>query len=228
MASPTRKHANKSSGLISKNEMAKNKNTDQYQKGMLDELLDRIAKYYEADPTYLKALIRKRYPQFADKTRCPNCRASMAVYVYTIDYLTASLLLEMGAVVRDRVRKGVLFPDANKVHVQSDLKGSYAVKSRTTIASKLGLITKVMKIEGKDKKVHDTKAGWLITKRGYNFLRGEYVTRSVKVFRNEIQERDDDLITIEDALKTGPQITKELYRKEDWVTVDSYMQGVMF
>ncbi len=197
-----------------------------YETGIFWEIIQRLEKVLKIEQGYLKALLIKSYPQLKDNTCCPNCNASMAVYWHHIDSLTASLLLQIGDVVRGKLKKGYTLHEANKVHVQSDLKASYAVKSRTTIASKHGLITKVMKDDGKGGKTHDKKAGWLITKRGFNFLRGEKVPRSVKVFRNNVVGRADEMITIVDALNDGKGASN--YNYSDWVDIDSFAQGQMF
>ena len=69
-----------------------------------------------------------------------------------------------------------------------------------TIASKLGLVAKVMTKNDAGEMVHDRKAGWCITKRGYDFLLGEKIPRKVQVFHNQIQEHFDDTITISEII----------------------------
>jgi hypothetical protein len=198
-----------------------------YEAGEFYRLLDRIAKYYGDDPIHLRALVFKNYPQFKNKTRCPNCGSSMAIYWFSVDYLTASLLFEMGKLVRDKIKKrGISFREANKIHIVSEVAG-YSLQSRNTQASKLGLIAKVLKKTSTGKTVHDTKAGWLITKRGYDFLRGERVPRKVSVFRNKIQEHTEDMITFSEAINTVRSLKIGEYDGNDWVDIEGYAQGTL-
>lgn len=208
--------------------MKKTSNKTTYDKGLLGTLLERIAKYFKIELPLLRAVIIKAYPQFKDHTRCPNCDASMAVYWFSIDHLTAQLLLEMGRVVRQKVINGEIFKEANKVHVQSQIDASYACKSRTTWASKLGLITKVLKKDKNGEFTHDTKAGWLITSRGFDFLKGVPVPSHVSVFRNRIEERNDSLITLEEAISKDRSLTKGEYNPRDFIDIEKYNQGKMF
>jgi len=198
-----------------------------YDPGIVGTLLDRIAKFFGLDPVYLRAIVYKAYPQFKDKTRCPNCNASMAIYNFSIDYLVATLVHEMGGQVKEKIKKGLPFHLANQVHVQSQIKASYAIKSRTTWAAKLGLIAKVVKRLPNGELTHDTKAGWLITKRGYSFLRNEPVPKRVSVFRNEIREHQNEVITFQEAINNGPAMKGEGYNPHDWVDIENYAQGIL-
>jgi hypothetical protein len=172
-------------------------------------------------PERIKAVLVRQFPQLKDHTKCPNCDASMVKYDFKFDNLDARTLLAMAKVVRSKMNKGLNFTDANKVHVQSEITESYAAKSRTTQMSKLGLITKV-KVKKDGKLVHDTKAGWLITKRGWEALSGKPVPKVVTVFRNEIVERSEDTITLSKALEDRPD---EWYDPKEWVTYAGYSEG---
>lgn len=151
---------------------------------------------FEVNGDFLKREVAKRWKQLDQKEQCPNCLASMQEYVHKADYYNARLMIEMANVVKRKQAEGKSFTEANRVHIQTDISKNYATQSRTTQASKLGLVTKIMTDEG----THDQKEGWLITARGWAFLRGEPVPRAVKVFRNEIIERSEETITILQAL----------------------------
>lgn len=159
-----------------------------------------------------------------DEKECANCGASMREYVYTLDCLDALLILGMGKIVKKNLGEGMSFENANRVHLQSELNQYYSVPSRSTQCSKLGLITKVKTFDGK----HDTGAGWLITKRGFALLRGEPVPKHVAVWRNAIQERFADVITISEAFdlhrdKVARAISKRMEPKSDYrAETDSY------
>ena len=176
----------------------KNKNIS-YKKPHIVNFVDFICQEYKLDPQELKARLIHQFPELKKKEECANCGASMAQYVYTLDSLDALLVFGMGKIIFERVKKGMTFTDANKVHLQTSLNQYYSVPSRSTQCSKLGLITKVLRKDGS----HDQKAGWLLTKRGFELLAGKPVPKYVQVFRNEIIERFEDTITFGDALQSG-------------------------
>ena len=73
---------------------------------------------------------------------------------------------------------------AGQVDVRVRIDGGYDLHSfadRLAKALAVGLVAKVLTPDGK----HDQKAGWLITARGWAFLRGEAIPKKVKVFRND-------------------------------------------
>lgn len=148
-----------------------------------------------SDPAYLRAIVANRFPALRDKTRCPNCTASMEEYMFTFDAFCAGLLISMAQCVRDRQRKSMLFTDANKVRVP-DLDTSHTVKCRTTQASKLGLVAQARNREGR--RIAGT---WLITSRGWSALAGAPVPKHVIVWRDQIQDRLEQTTTIKDALR---------------------------
>jgi len=147
------------------------------------------------NPNYLWACLVQSAPELKDRTRCANCGASMAIYTYSVTILDTRLLCALADIITKRMQRGMAFTDANKIHMPSELK-SYNLISRQTISSKLGLIAKVMKKDKSGELIHDQKAGWSITRRGFDFLKGKPIPRTVKVFHNRIQERFEDQITI--------------------------------
>lgn len=132
--------------------------------------------------------------------RCLNCGGNILEQIFTFDCLDALLLLAMGREVREQARKGRGFTEANAVHVPS-LDASLAVRCRTTMCSKLGLVAKLKKKnrEGKEVQIPGT---WAITSRGWAALRGERVPRKVVVWHGKIQERPDETTTLGEALRT--------------------------
>lgn len=144
----------------------------------------------------LKAHLVRELPQLKDRGTCVNCGASMAQYIFHFDILDAVLLLKMSQSVESKMKQGLPFNIANRVKVQ-DLDTGYAVKSRTTQASKLGLIAKYRKDNGRQE-----SGMWLITKRGWEALQGKPVPAKVLVWRNKIAERFPETTTIPDIFKT--------------------------
>ena len=200
------------------------------------------------NPEYLMATIAANIPGFNDASTCVNCGASMAEYVFEFDVLDALLLLAMAREVREKMLQPkntqfkddhsvTTFTEANQVKVQSLGGVSYAMKSRTTKCAKLGLIAKYKSNTGRH-----LPGTWVITKRGWDALRGEPVPKAVKVFRGQILERTDDLTTLRDIFYTyGQKISSMIRRKKtpktdhrselegfnpsDWVQIGGMHEG---
>lgn len=177
-----------------------------YKAPQIVKFVDAICQQFDLDSGLVKAFLIKEYPELKNKKKCANCDASMREYPCVLTYHTAEFVCGMARVVHEKVLKGVPFTEANAVKTVQ-VPGGYNVASQMTIASKLGLVAKVMKtIDGK--KVHDQSKGWCITSRGFDFLAGNPVPSKVMVFRKEIQERFDEMITIKqvysgEVLKVG-------------------------
>lgn len=171
---------------------------------MVAELAKRFAFPFEEAAAFLKA----EYPALADRERCANCGSSMCAYEYAHDATSATLLVAMARAVARALEAGVPFTEANRVHVQREVNRlyGYAVASATTRARYLGLVAKVRGKRGR----HDQAAGWLVTRRGWKFLRGEPVPATVRVFRGEIVGRaaEGDTITLAGALARRPKPRK--------------------
>ena len=189
---------------------------------------------------YCRAILSKHIEGLNEKEVCPNCGASMSEYIFIFDSIDALLLLAMANNIREKRKKGISFNQANQVHVPS-LKVSLSVRCRTTICSKLGLITKV-----KNEKGRHVRGVWLITERGWKALRGESVPSFVKVFRGKIEERFDQTTTMQDVFNGSKNRLEGIirdkakidehydyrseindYRASDWVIVGGVHQGVL-
>lgn len=174
----------------------------QYHTGRIRQMVHFISEKYGLDESEIKANLVANFPELKDKTHCANCGESMSIYTYSVSYLDVKLLCLMADIVNRRIDGGMSFTEANKIHLQTEIE-DYTIISRQTITSKLGLIAKVIKGN-----VHDRKAGWVITKRGFDFLRGEKVPRMVNVFHNRIEERFDETISMAEVLRTINSITE--------------------
>ena len=174
--------------------MAKNKH---YNEGKLPKLWDYLVTLHAESPAafssadYLRAIVSKRWSSLNSKTHCPNCKASMLEYIFVLDFHNALLLKKMGDAVRQNQKDGMAFTEANKIHVVSMEAPDYT-RHRTTQAAKLGLIAKV-KLDG----VHNRKESWVITERGFHALKGYGVQSWVKMWREEIIERSETRVTLD-------------------------------
>lgn len=203
----------------------KTKKQIEYQAGKLRPIVQVVARLVQKNPEmadnmqFLWANVQASMPELKDRSKCANCGESMAVYIYSVTYLDTKLLCAMAEIVSKRMNKGMSFTEANKIHLQTEIP-NYTLTSRQTIASKLGLVAKVMK-NGK----HDRKMGWSITKRGFDFLKGKPVPRQVKVFHNTIQERYDETITMTETLSQANSMSeKRALQDIAGVFIESYEQ----
>jgi len=182
-----------------------------------------------SNPELLKATAAQKWPQLKQDEKCPNCDAHMKETIRTFGYYNALLMLEMANVVRRRVRDGVPFTKANRVHVVQEPNLSDTAKHQTTVCRYLGLIAKVKNEEGK----HDTGM-WLITKRGWAALRGEPIPSTVSTFRNEITKHHEATTTIGEALRARKDsfvfhlcVAVERYNEKEWYEFGDNVEGAL-
>ena len=186
---------------------------EQYHAHKMGSILNLMISIAKNDPTILDdrdrfiATMKTNMPELIDKSKCPNCEASMTEYVYTFDAWDAILLLRMADVVRDRSHKGMTFTEANQVRIP-ELNVGHSIRCRTTQASKLGLIAQ---LRNENKK---RVAGvWVITRRGFEALAGKPVPQKVRVWRGRIEERIDGDTTIAEALRSHVQYVESQFFK---------------
>jgi len=108
------------------------------------------------------------------------------------------------------------FTHANRVHIQKDCAADYTTKSRQTKCRTLGLIAKVMQGEK-----HDLQAGWVVTRRGWELLRGKAIPKKVVVFRNEIIDRFDETITMAEVMASK----QDSFDPAEWYQVASLAES---
>lgn len=215
-----------------------------YKSGKLHTFLQTALDLIKQDPRFiddiegLKNQIKIVIPTLYDNSVCYNCSASMKVLTYRFDSLDALLLISMAKEVKKRFENYNDFTVANQVRI-TKMDIPHSVQCRTTQASKLGLVAQLLNIDGKR-----VPGVWVITRRGWDALNGEPVPASVDVFRGDIVERDDDLITLQEALKTvilrktkdGEQVrmreiddyrnSESLYLPDEWIGFTSNIDNL--
>lgn len=191
------------------------------------------------DEAYLKTTLKANIEELNHPETCGNCGANMLEYIFEFDCLDALLLLSMGRAVRERLEDGMEFTEANQIRVQHLEGVSYAMKSRTTQMSKLGLVAKLTGRNGKH-----VPGTWVITKRGFDALRGRKVPKSVRVWRGKIEERHDETITLSQAFAYHKEKVEDIikrkkspkndyreafadYYQRDWYTVGPVHEGTL-
>lgn len=204
------------------------KKENQYHPSKLKPFVQIVATAIKRNPHLMEdhdmlwATIVANVPALGKKDTCPNCGGSMQEYIFEFDLLDALLLFAMAQDVSRRMevlgRRGEhpTFTEANAVHVQALTGATYATRSRTTqMCSKLGLIAKLRGNNGKQ-----VPGTWVITRRGWAALAGKPVQKSVRVWHGEILDRDEETITITQALKSHVDKIADLEKRRKAVKVD--------
>ena len=210
------------------------KNKQQYKKGNISSMVQVLASSFGFDFNHARAVLFSNFPQLDDHKHCANCGASMAQYIYRLDYHDACLVVEMGKIILGKIKGGKSLSEANQVHVTTEIR-NYTAASRQTQCAKLGLIAKIPKrdkdgkiVKKGDSYVHDRSKGWLITRRGFDFLAGKPVPKSVVVFRDEIQDQTEEMTNVNEAflgVNNKPGIRYHEHNPEDWYDIEGYRQG---
>ena len=114
--------------------------------------------------------------------KCSHCHHSINIYEYPINKVMVKFLREMAKATDKGQSREV---DVEKVSV---------IHHERTQITKLrihGLIAKV-----KDEKGHHKARMWLITKKGWDFLRGVEVPRKVVIYNNQVLGHTGGMVTI--------------------------------
>ena len=173
--------------------------SENYRKPRISLMVGAICEQYHLDPAEMQTFLFHNFPELKDKTKCANCQASMFEYPCILSYATSELLCEMQAIVYTKSQSKP-FTEANQVH-RREIRSGYTVASQFTIAAKLGLIAKIKIKNTEGKMVHDRNKGWCITSRGFDFLSNKPVPAKVMVFRQEITEHPEEMITMTEIYK---------------------------
>lgn len=167
--------------------------------GKLPKLWDFLSLLHTKSPEVFRTpdLIRQEvarvWPAIKDPSTCANCGSNMQIGIVTASVFHAILLLEMAKAVREEIRKGVPFTEANRIHIDR-LSIATSIKKQQSNAGYLNLI-----VQPKGTK---SSGYWTITTRGWAALRGDPIARSVKHWRKEIIERSQETTTLGEMMRT--------------------------
>ena len=207
----------------------------EYHSGKLGAMVKYILSMVKKDPSLVDNFDRVRtnlylaVPELSDKSKCANCGASMKEYTYFFDAWDANLLIAMARMVRDNIRsRNLTFTQANQIMVP-ELGVRHSVKCRTTKASKLGLVVELRSTATKRR----VPGVWVITRRGWDALRGERVPSKVRVWRKLIEERFEETVTIAEVFATQKKSKRksetemERYDSKEWFDFGTH-EGKIF
>lgn len=182
------------------NNMPKMKKEDKLQPQEVEKMLDVLSQLWPGQEEYMRQMmefkLKEHYGEaWEDKEHCLNCDALMRIYTYKINATACRTLIKLADHVKGEMDKGKSFTEANKIYI-SGLHGKLTATQtdQKTILRYHGLIAKV-KVAGQHK-----DSLWAITTWGWAFLRGEARSATVSVWRKEIKERSEQLITINDII----------------------------
>lgn len=140
----------------------------------------------------------KQLTDMADRNagHCEACGRVIAIYRYKINKGHAQTLKQMAAIVHET--------GSNKINM-NDMAAAYSDATQRTKLRLHGLIAKY-----KENDVH-VASTWLITKKGWSFLKGDYIPEQVIVFDNQVLGHGDERTNIFEVLPMSAPV----YEQED-------------
>lgn len=131
--------------------------------------------------------------------KCKVCTANVKRDKHALAKVMCHALIKTARAVHYKMTDyGKTFSEANDIryrHMPGDMALKVDEASNWTKLHFHGLVAMV-KAEGAKK-----RGRWLITKKGWAFLRGEPIPASVTTFRGNIVERDPETTTIKEVLR---------------------------
>ena len=199
----------------------------EFQRTRLNEIIETIAegmaKHYGHGPGVweqsIRHMLEKKYGDISEKKKCLSCNANIGIDTFHVDYTDSVTMIEVGKKVQENLAKGMPFTEANRVHISSmnDVLTGTQIDRKTQLKY-LGLLAKY-KVDGKHK-----EAKWVITKRGFKFLRNEPVPAHVTVYRKKIIKRHDELTTMRIAMSSKEESPED--RHWDTKCFDRYYEDI--
>lgn len=124
---------------------------------------------------------------------CSNCWRKLAIYRYTANRQMAVILKRLAAATHDNQKTAI---DVDTLAL------AYSQRTQLTKLRFHGLAAKV-----KDKEGHQTARHWVVTNKGWGWVKGEPIERRVIVFDNQLLGHEGGPITITEALGEKPAAT---------------------
>lgn len=163
------------------------------------------------DTARFKANLAVAVPELKDKTKCPGCDRNMKITVYEADLNDALLILAMAKEVRENLKKGLPFTEANKVHLPT-LGASHSTIKRNTKCDYLGFVKQPDNWRG--------SGYWLLTRWAWKALRGEEVPRAVKYWEGQLLGRSDEVTTLNAMFQKHRDLIKLAIEKRKVIKAD--------
>lgn len=193
------------------------KHTHEYTATKIRPIMQIAARLVQKDPELandmdkLWAFVQMAAPELKDQSVCGGCGRSMKVSLYEADLHDALLILAMGRVVRQNVRNGMSFTEANKVHIPT-LVATQATLKRQTKCDYLGLI-----------KQNENWSGtgyWCLTRWAWQALRGEPIHKAAKYWEGKLLGRSMATTTLTEMFENHRGLVQKALAKRASVKAD--------
>lgn len=195
------------------------KTSREYHGGKIKPLVEFVAKIIAREPRLadepdrLHALLSTHLKDkgYGNKANCFNCGRHMEVAVYTADLHDGLLLYAMARAVRENLRKGIPFTDANKIHVPT-LAASDAIRKRN---AKGGYLNILKQPEGMKNSGY-----WIITQWGWELLRGGEIPASAHYWNGKLVRRSEEKTSLAKMFATHTETVKRAITRRKEVKAD--------
>lgn len=144
-----------------------------------------------------------------EHTKCPHCGASMKMYWHRLTPGIIKALI--------KARSHVYRTGINRFHLYDDLVGDTEL---TTTEQMNWTKLRFHGLVAKSRKDGAIESGyWLITSRGFQFLRGDIaIPKRVQTFRNKVVDHDPDRVDIGQVIGTTPYFERRDQFDYDYAT----------
>lgn len=196
----------------------KKKLVEEYKESHVRAIVMLTAKLVKSDPSLADdinflwaSLIKTVGPKLGDKSKCPGCLRSMKITIYEADLLDALLILAMARQVRENIKNGMTFTEANKVHLPT-LQATQGILKRQTKCDYLGLIKQNENWRG--------SGYWCLTHWAYKALRGERIPKAAKYWEGELLGRSEATVTLGEMFQSHTDLIKRAIAKRKAIKTD--------
>lgn len=192
------------------------KKQHEYLPSKIRPIVQITARLVQQDPTLaddqdrLWANVQASIPELKDKTKC-ICGQSLKISLYEADLHDALLIYAMAQVVRENIKKGMTFTEANKVHIPT-LQATQATLKRQTKCDYLGLIKQQPNWSG--------TGFWCLTRWAWQALRGDPIPKQAKYWEGHLLGRSKAQTTLGEMFENHKQLVILALAKRKAVKAD--------
>ena len=189
----------------------------EYHGGRIKGLIEAVAKAVAADPKkalnldLLHAELGIAFKGYGDRKNCFNCGRHMEIAIYTADLHDGLLLYAVARAVRENIRKGIPFTDANKIHIPT-LNATDAIRKRN---AKCGYLNILKQPEGMKNSGY-----WIITSWGWELLRGGEIPEKAYYWNGQLIRRSEEKTSLAKMFATHTETVKRALERRKEVKAD--------
>lgn len=191
--------------------------------GRIKPLVEAVAKLVAEHPDLgrqenfgrLHASLASGIEGYGKPSVCFNCKRSMKITEYEADLHDALLILAMAKAVKENMKNGLLFTEANKIHLPT-LQASNATIKRQTKCDYLGLVKQPDNWRG--------SGHWVLTGWAWKALRGDPIPKSAKYWEGHMIGRSEETITLSEMFKKHRDLVERAIAKRSAIKADHRAQ----